>query len=114
MGYCTKSWEQETGSTVSWNTRLENYKSHIKQSVHDCKKVKHFIEKCNDPIVAFKYLRFVVLDILTNTESLSKDDIEDLFLKKEKFWCGTLVTQHKILNESHDWNRVKRTEKPKK
>ena len=76
--------------------------------------MKHFIEKCNDPIVAFKYLRFVILDILTNTDSLSKDDIEDLFLKKEKFWCWTLVTQHKILNESHDWNRVKRTEKPKK
>ena len=100
-------------STFSWKPRLSNYKSHIKQSVHSCKIVKHFIEKCNDPIVPFKYLRFVILDVLTNTESLSKDDIEDLLLKKEKFWCGTLVTQHKGLNGSHDWNRVKRTEKPK-
>ena len=78
LGLLQKILGTRTGSTVSWNTRLENYKSHIKQSVHDCKKVKHFIEKCNDPIVAFKYLRFVILDILTNTESLSKDDIEDV------------------------------------
>ena len=113
LAYCTKCGEQGTGSTVSWKPRLSNYKSHIKQSVHSCKIVKHFIEKCNDPIVPFKYLRFVILDVLTNTESLSKDDIEDLLLKKEKFWCGTLVTQHKGLNGSHDWNRVKRTEKPK-
>ena len=113
LAYCTKYGEQGTGSTVSWKPPLSNYKSHIKQSVHSCKIVKHFIEKCNDPIVPFKYLRFVILDVLTNTESLSKDDIEDLLLKKEKFWCGTLVTQHKGLNGSHDWNRVKRTEKPK-
>ena len=72
--------------------------------------VKHFIEKCIDPIVLFKYLRFVILDILTNTGSLSKDDIEDLLLKKEKVWCETLVTQHKGLNGSHDWNRLKRTQ----
>ena len=113
LAYCTKCGEQGMGSTVSWKPRLSNYKSHIKQSVHSCKIVKHFIEKCNDPIVPFKYLRFVILDVLTNTEPLSKNDIEDLLLKKEKFWCGTLVTQHKGLNGSNDWNHVKRTEKPK-
>ena len=80
-----------------------DYKRHITQSVHSCIIVKHFIEKCNDPIFSFKYLRFVILDILTNTESLAKDDIEDRLLKKEKFWCGTLVTQHKGLNGLHDW-----------
>ena len=56
LAYCTKCGEQGTGSTVSWKPRLSNYKSHIKQSVHSCKIVKHFIEKCNDPIVPFKYL----------------------------------------------------------
>ena len=48
------------------------------------------------PIVLFKYLRFVILDVLTNTKSLSNDDTEDLLLRKEKFWCGALVTQHWI------------------
>ena len=70
LAYCTKCGKQGTGSTVFWKPRLSNYKSHIKQSVHSCKIVKHFIEKCNDPIVPFKYLRFLILDVLTNTESL--------------------------------------------
>ena len=92
--YCTKCGEQGTSSTVSWKLYLSNYKNYIKESVHSCRMVKYFIEKCNDPIVTFKYLQFVILDVLTNTESLSKDDIEDLLLKTEKVWCGTLVTQH--------------------
>ena len=68
LAYCTKYGEQGTGSTVSWKPRLSNYESHIKQSVHSCKIVKHFIEKCNDPIVPFKYFWFAILDVLTNTE----------------------------------------------
>ena len=40
-------------------------------------------------------------------------DIEDLLLQKEKFWIGSLITQHKGLNSTHDWNRNKRIEKPK-
>ena len=110
LAYCTKCGEQGTGSTVSWKPRLSNYKSHITQPVHSCKIVKHFREICNDP---FNYLLFVILDDLTKTESLSNDDIEDLLLKKEKLWCGTLVTQHKGLNGLHDWNRDKHAEKPK-
>ena len=54
------------------------------------------------------------MDILTNTKSLLKDDIEDLIVEKVKCWYGTLVTQHKVLKRSHDCNRNKRTEKPKK
>ena len=102
MAYCTKCGEQGTGSTVSWKHRLSNYKSHIKQSTHYCEIVKHFIEKLNDTIAPFKYLQFVILDVLTKTESLLKDHIEDLLLKKERFWYSTLVTQHKGLNGSHD------------
>ena len=47
-------------------------------------------EKCNDPIDLFKYLQFTILDVLTNTESLSIDDIEDFLLEKEIFSYGTL------------------------
>ena len=74
---CTKCGEQGQGSTVSWKPCLSSYKSHIKQSVRSCKIVKHFIEKCNDPTITF-----VILDVLTNTESLSMGDIKDLLLKK--------------------------------
>ena len=47
LAYYTKWGQQGTGSTVSCKPHLLNYKSHIKQSVHYCKIVKHFIEKCN-------------------------------------------------------------------
>ena len=58
LAYCSKCGEQGTGSTVSWKPRLSNYKSHIKHSAHSCKIVTHFIEKCNEPIFPFTYLRF--------------------------------------------------------
>ena len=58
------------------------------QSVHSWKIVKHFNEKCYNPIVPFKYLRFVIMDVLTNTESWSKDEIEDLFLRKKNLRVG--------------------------
>ena len=98
MTYCPKGGEQRTGSTVSWKPRLLNYKSHIKEAIHSFKILKNFIEKSINQIVPFNYLRLVVLDVLTNTESLSKDKIGDLFLKKKKNFCGTVVFQHKGLN----------------
>ena len=113
LTYCPKGGEKGTGSTVSWKPRLLNYKSHIKEAIHSFKILKNFIEKSIKQIVPFKYLRLVILDVLTNTESLSKDKIGDLFLKKENNFCGTVVFQHKGLNWSHDWNGVKRTEKSK-
>ena len=59
LAYYTKCGEQRTDPTVSWTRHLSNYKSHIKQFIHSCKTIKHFIEKCNDPIVPFKYLRLL-------------------------------------------------------
>ena len=56
-----------------------------------------------------------ILDLLLifNTNSLSPDGIDDLLLRKERFWISTLVTIHKGLNSTHDWNRKCRTEHPK-
>ena len=45
------------------------------------------------------------LDVLNNAVNLSENDIENLLLLKKSFWMGTLVTQHKGLNGSHDSNR---------
>ena len=58
------------------------------------------------------HLVFILLDTLDNTGNLCVDEIDDLLLAKEKFWIGTLLTQHKGMNCSHDWNRSKRAEKP--
>ena len=56
LTYCAKCGKQGIGSTVCWKPRISNPKSHIKQFVHSCKIVKHFIEICNDQIVPYKCL----------------------------------------------------------
>ena len=48
------------------------------------------------------------IDVLNNVDDLSENDIDSLLLQKENFWIGTLMTQHKGLNGSHDWNRHQR------
>ena len=55
----------------------------------------------------------ISLNQLNNTSSLSPNDIDDLLLQKERFWISTLVTIHKGLNSTHDWNRKRRTERSK-
>ena len=54
-----------------------------------------------------------MIDQLNNRNRVSPDDIDDLLLQKESFWISTLVTMHKGLNSTHDWNRKRRTERPK-
>ena len=58
-------------------------------------------------------LRFILLDCVDNVDGLSTEKIDELLLEKERFWIGTLVTQHKGLNSIHDWVRTKRNEREK-
>ena len=111
VAYCKDCGKQGVGSTVCWKKRLSNYKSHIKKKIPSCKIVKHFINSCPDPTAS--NIRFVIVDVVNNTENLSPDELDRLLLEKEKFWIGTLITQHQGLNGSHDWNRKKRTEREK-
>ena len=113
MAYCKRCKKQGVGSTISWNPRSRNYKSHIEKNVRSCKITIHFIDKfCNEEI-PFTYLAFVIIEVVNNTPGLTRNQIEDLLLEKEKFWISTLVTQHQGLNSTHDWNRSKRTETEK-
>ena len=111
VSYCAKCRSQGVGSTIAWLPRLRNYKSHIKNKNYTCNIVKHFIDKCNDPTEPCKYLKFILVDKLENVDDLSIGEIDELLLEKEKFWIGTLVTQHQGMNGTHDWNRVKRSDK---
>ena len=106
---CQSCGKQGVGSTVSWKPRLANYKSHIKNGIKTCRIVRHFVEECVDK--NFSNLKFMIVDVVNNTDTLSKDEIENLLHEKEKFWIGTLVTQHQGLNGTHDWSRKKRTER---
>ena len=106
VAYCIKYLKQGVGSTASWKLRLSYYKGHVKKRKLACGIVRHFIETCNDNW--FNNLRFNIVDYLNNADGLTDDEIDDLLLKKEKFWIRTLVTQHHGLNSKHDLNRKRR------
>ena len=76
-----------------------------------CCIVKHFCDTCVDPVNPVRHLKFIILDRLNNVDNLSLEQIDDLLLEKEKFWIGVLVTQHKGMNGTHDWNRTRRNDK---
>ena len=75
--------------------------------------MNHFIDECVDEINPCRFLKFMLVDNVNNTSNLSPKEIDSLLLEKENFWIGTLISQHKGLNGSHDWSRNKRCEKVK-
>ena len=69
---------------------------------------------CSDTDDPSRNIRFIITtDQLNNTNSLSPNKIDDLLLRKERFWISTLVTIHKGLTSTRDWNRKRRTERPR-
>ena len=62
-------------------------------------------------IMGLIILRFTIVDCLNNVDSLTNDELDDLLLKKEKFWIRTLVTQHHGFNSKHNLNRKKQCER---
>ena len=73
---------------------LENHdyqitKTMLKGKKLTCRIVRQFSENCNDN--GFKKLKFTIFDCLNNVDGLTDDEIDDLLLKKEKFWIKTLV-----------------------
>ena len=70
--------------------------------MHTTAIVKYFKNKCNDSHVPFKYLGFLIINVLHNVEHLSENDTESSLLQNENFRIKTLVTQHKRRNGSHD------------
>ena len=107
---CAACCQQGVGSTVEWKPRLSIYKSHIKNGHETCSIVKHFIHDCPDNEDPSGNLIFIILDGLDNVSGLTTEEIDDLLLQKEKFWIGTLLTMHKGMNSTHDWNCTKRCE----
>ena len=91
IAYCKKCKKQGVVSTILWKPRLPNYKSHIKKNVCSCKIATHVIDECCHKETPFKYLAFVIIDTVSNISGLTCNQIEELLLKKQKFWFGTLV-----------------------
>ena len=111
VAICQSCGKQGVGSTTAWKPRLSNYKSHIKHKRRTCRVACHFIDECVD--AECKNLKFIIVDVVNNVNMVESEDLENFSLQKEKFWIGTLVTQHQGLNGSHDWNRRTRTEREK-
>ena len=109
LAFCLVCKEQGVGSTFDWKPRMRNYKSHISKGRKTCHIVKHFI----DVHKGFENLRFILIDCVDNVDGLPTEKIDELLLDKEKFWIGTLLTQHKGLNSTHDWVREKRNDREK-
>ena len=81
--------------------------------MRSCSNANHINDVCSDTDDASRNIRFIIIDQLNNTISLSPNDIDDLLLQKERFWMSRLFTIHKGLNSTHDWNRKRHTECPK-
>ena len=105
---CKRCLKQGVGSTGDIKKRWGNYKSHTNKSKDTCSITKHFnrICRCSDNPPSLMSIQLI--DFLNNTNSLTPAEQDDLLLQKEKFWIGTLISMHKGLNSSHDWNRKKR------
>ena len=56
-----------------------------------CSFVNHFIDVCSDTDDPSRNIRFIIIDQLNNTDSLSPDEIDDLLSQKERFWISSLV-----------------------
>ena len=83
MAYCKKCKKQGVGSTISWKTRLCNYKNHINNIFHSCKIATHFMDKCFDEEIPFKYLKFVIIDVVNITSGLTRNQTQNLLLEKK-------------------------------
>ena len=77
--------KQGVGSCIKWKPQLRSYNSHIKNKNPTCSIVKHFVDDCNDPHLPFKYLGFLIIDVLNNVDDLSKNDTDSRLLQKENF-----------------------------
>ena len=81
--------------------------------MRSCSIVNHFIDVCSDTDDHSKNIRFIIIDQLNNTNSLSPNEIDNLLLQKETFWISALAIIHKGFNSTHDWNRKRHTERPR-
>ena len=79
--------------------------------MQSCSIVNHFINVFSD--TNKNQEKFIIIDQLNKTNSLSPNDIDDLLSQKDRFWISMVVTIHKEFNDTHGWNRKHHTKRPK-
>ena len=89
LAQCVGCGLQGVGSTHNFKPRLANYKSCIKHRCRTCDVVNHFTDVHGGE---HSNLKFMLIDN-------NNDDLR----KCENFWIGTLLTNLRVLNTSHDF-----------
>ena len=74
--------------------------------MRSCGIVNHFIDVCSDTDDPTRNIRFIIIDQLNNTNSLSPDEIDNLLLQKERFWISTPYIKDLIAHMSGKENVV--------
>ena len=62
------------------------------KAIFNHESMKYFVESCTDTVDPFKYLTFISIDYVTNTENAIKKEIDALKLEKQSFGLRTLYT----------------------
>ena len=85
---CKKCKKQEVGETISFTSRMTNYRSCIKNKKISCNIGKHFIEEKNDSIEDFD------VQIIVQLENVSRDKDQTRKRRRqfEGYWQITLCT----------------------
>ena len=91
LAQCTACGLQGVGSTHNFKSRLANYKLDIKNRRRTCGVVNHFIDVHGGEF--------------SNLKSMLIDSNNDDLRKCENFWIGTLLTNLRGLNTSHDFSQ---------
>ena len=89
LAHCVTCNLQGVGSTVNFKSRLANYKSHIKYNKRTCSIVNHFIDVHGGDHSSLKFMLI--------------DQHHDKVRNRENFWIGTLLSNLRGLNSSHDF-----------
>ena len=89
IAHCVACDLQAVGSTANFKSRLANYKSHIKHKKRTCGIANHFIDSHGGDHSAHKFMLI--------------DQHHGNVRQRENFWIGTLITNLRGLNNSHDF-----------
>ena len=90
---------------------LRNFKSHINKKLQTCSICNHVIDVCSDTDDPSRNIKFIIIDQLNNTNSLSHLMKMMIYCYKKKDFRFQRLPPHK--NSTHHWNRKRRTERLK-
>ena len=109
LATCMNCKQQGVGLSKNFPSRLSTYKTHSKEKYDGCGISIHWNHVCRQDDNPVAYMNFQLIDCVDNTEAMDDKQIRSLLKEKERFWIGTLVSIHKGMNNTNDWNEGRAT-----